>query len=64
VNDSKTRLEPLPAARARELLDLMHRAARDDKSALALDDTGHVTGVVPAAEPYEAHTLGDLDVHA
>jgi hypothetical protein len=57
-------LEPLPAARAKELLDLLARTSRDDSSALALDDTGRVTGLVSATAPHEAHLLGDLDVHA
>lgn len=59
-----TRLEPLTATRARELLELMARTAHDNKSALALDDTGHVTGLVLANSEGEAHLLGDLDVHA
>jgi hypothetical protein len=63
VNDT-TRLEPLSAARARKLMDLMQRTRRDDASALALDDSGRVTGVVLANDPDEEHLLGDLDVHA
>ena len=31
---------------------------------LALDDAGHVSGLVAAESPAEQHLLGDLDVHA
>src|SRR5947207_2555697 len=43
MNDT-TRLEPLSAARARQLLELMRQTSRDDDTALALDDAGRVTG--------------------
>jgi hypothetical protein len=59
-----TRLEPLSAGRARELFDLLRQASRDDRTALALDDQGRVTGLVQADDPSPEHLLGDLDVHA
>ena len=59
-----TRLEPLPPARARQLLDLMRQAQGDPDTALAVDDQGHLLGVVPAEDPGPEHLLGDLDVHA
>jgi len=36
----------------------------DDSKALALDDSGFVTGVVPVDSAAETHLLGDFDVHA
>jgi hypothetical protein len=59
-----TRLEPLPAERARRLFDLLHQAQDGADSALALDEDGRVLGVVPADAPGPQHLLGDLDVHA
>jgi hypothetical protein len=59
-----TRLEPLDGGRARRLFDLLEQASRDEHTALALDDQGHVTGLVPADDPRPQHLLGDLDVHA
>jgi hypothetical protein len=59
-----TRLEPLDADRARQLFDLLRQASRDDRTALALDDQGRVTGLVEADDPRPQHLLGDLDVHA
>jgi hypothetical protein len=59
-----TRLEPLPPARARQLLGLMRQAHADPDTALALDEGGHLLGVVPAEDPRPEHVLGDLDVHA
>jgi hypothetical protein len=59
-----TCLEPLQVARARQLLDLMQQTSKDDGSALALDETGRVTGLVAASDACEEHLLGDLDVHA
>jgi hypothetical protein len=64
MNDTFTHLEPLPVARARALVELMQSTARADGSALALDDAGRVTVVVPADAADEPHLLGDLDVHA
>jgi len=63
MNDT-TRLEPLPATRARQLLELLQQTSHIDGSALALDETGHVTGIVAADDEREEHLLGDLDVHA
>jgi hypothetical protein len=62
--DTNTRFEPLPADRARQLFDLMAEVRDDPDTALALDDAGRVTGVVPADAPRQRHLLGDLDVHA
>jgi hypothetical protein len=59
-----TRLEPLDAGRARELFALLRQASNDDRTALALDDHGRVTGLVDADDPTPQHLLGDLDVHA
>jgi hypothetical protein len=59
-----TRLEPLEAGRARQLFDLLRQASQDDHTALALDDQGHVTGLVQDDDPRPRHLLGDLDVHA
>ena len=59
-----TCLEPIPPARARHLLEFMQRTSRDDGSALALDASGRVTGLVDADDDREEHLLGDLDVHA
>jgi hypothetical protein len=59
-----TRLEPLDPGRARELFKLLRRASDDDRTALALDDQGRVTGLVDADDPTPQHLLGDLDVHA
>ena len=59
-----TRLEPLPADRARQLADWLRQTSQDDATGLALDDAGHVSGLVEAESPAEQHILGDLDVHA
>jgi hypothetical protein len=61
---SSTRLEPLRDERARQLLALMCQSQQDDATALALDNEGRVTGVVPVDDPEPEHLLGDLDVHA
>jgi hypothetical protein len=62
--NTDTRLEPLSAARARQLFDLMRQVGDDPNTALSLDDNGHVVGAVTADAPRERHLLGDLDVHA
>jgi hypothetical protein len=59
-----TRLEPLPAERARQVLDLLRQAREGTDTALALDGDGRVIGLVPADDPGPEHLLGDLDVHA
>ena len=63
MNDH-TRLQPLDAERARRLVDWLRQSAADDRSGLALDEGGFVTGVVPADNTDAEHVLGDLDVHA
>lgn len=61
---NETRLEPLAPERARHLFDLLRRSSTDDRTVLALDDAGRLTGVVDADDQHEPHLLGDLDVHA
>ena len=62
--NATTRLEPLDDGRARQLFELLRQASADDRTALALDDQGRVTGLAQADEPQPRHLLGDLDVHA
>jgi len=61
---SVTNLEPLPAGRATELLDLMREGQDDGSKGLALDERGFVTGTVDVANDSRPHVLGDFDVHA
>jgi hypothetical protein len=62
--ETRTRLEPLPPERARQLL-AMFRAVQDDGTkALALDERGYATTVVDREDRREEHLLDDLDVHA
>jgi hypothetical protein len=59
-----TRLEPLSAERARQVLELLRRSQGDREVGLSLDEQGRVLGLVAAADPGAEHVLGDLDVHA
>jgi hypothetical protein len=59
-----TRLEPLSAERARQVMELLRRSQDDANAGLALDDQGRVLGLVGVADPGTEHMLGDLDVHA
>ncbi|MDA1052239.1 MAG: hypothetical protein O3C40_17415 [Planctomycetota bacterium] len=61
---STTYLEPLTAARADELFRMMREVQSDDSKALALDESGFVTGVVPVDSAAETQLLGDFDVHS
>jgi len=60
----RTRLEPLPPERARQVLAFMQQTGAGNDTALALDDDGRVLGIVGATDPEPDHVLGDLDVHA
>jgi hypothetical protein len=62
--ETVTKLQPLPAARARELLGLMRSVQHDECRALALDSEGRVQGIVGSDNTDVEHMLGDLDVHA
>jgi hypothetical protein len=62
--ETNTRLETLPLARARTLLDDMRRAHREPNGALAVDGEGRVLGVVRADDPVARPQLVDFDVHA
>ena len=59
-----TRLEPLTADSARELLELLRTAGEDDGIALALDGEGRVLGVVGASDYCAECVPGDRDVRA
>ena len=48
---TSTCLEPLALERARRVFDLLRQSSADDDTGLALDDEGHVLGVVSAGYP-------------